>query len=64
MDTEKLELIQSRAIEIANEQIEKYVRGLGDDKIEKLAETIIIINAAVTARLLVEYDNNKEAGNI
>ena len=60
----KLDLIQNRAIELANEEIKKHLKNLGDEKLEKLAESIIITNAAITGRLLAEYDDNKEKGNI
>ncbi|RHW40387.1 hypothetical protein D1B31_12635 [Neobacillus notoginsengisoli] len=60
----KLEILQMRAIEIAREEIEKHVSGLGDEKLENLTKSIIITSAAITGKLLAEYDENKEKGNL
>lgn len=64
MSDEKVKMFQKRAIQIAQEQIDKHVQGLDDKLLKQLSESIILTSAAIAGQLLAEYDDNKEKGNI
>lgn len=56
--------LYNRAMQLAQAQIEKNIKDLGDEKLTKLAHAIVLTNAIITAQLIAEYDENKEIGNM
>lgn len=64
MSDDKSTMIQKRAIKIAKEYIDEHVQGLDDEMLKQLSKSIILTSAVIAGRLLAEYDDNKEKGNI
>ncbi|MDP1471833.1 hypothetical protein Q8G32_28755 [Priestia megaterium] len=57
---EKIEKFSKRALDLALEQINTHIREVDNQMFQDYAKVIILTTTAITAQLIVEYDENKE----
>ncbi|RBN40880.1 hypothetical protein DMN50_12945 [Priestia megaterium] len=60
----KLETLSSRALELALEHLDEERFKFNDETLEHICKLVVLTSTSIAAQLIVEYDDNKEKGNI